>query len=31
MAVRKRIGVMMPTTNTTVEPDFNRIALSRWS
>lgn len=26
MAVRKRIGVMMPTTNTTVEPDFNRIA-----
>ena len=26
MAVRKRIGIMMPTTNTTVEPDFNRIA-----
>ena len=26
MAVRKRVGIMMPTTNTTVEPDFNRIA-----
>ncbi len=26
MAIRKRIGVMVPATNTTVEPDFHRIA-----
>ena len=26
MAIRKRIGVMMPATNTTVEPDFHRVA-----
>ena len=26
MAIRKRIGIMMPTTNTTVEPDFHRAA-----
>ena len=26
MAIRKRIGIMVPATNTTVEPDFHRIA-----
>ena len=26
MAIRKRIGIMMPATNTTVEPDFHRAA-----
>ena len=26
MAIRKRIGVMVPATNSTVEPDFHRIA-----
>ena len=26
MAIRKRIGIMMPATNTTVEPDFHRVA-----
>lgn len=26
MAVRKRIGIMVPATNSTVEPDFHRIA-----
>ena len=28
MAIRKRIGIMVPATNTTVEPDFHRIAPS---
>ena len=26
MAIRKRIGIMVPATNTTVEPDFHRVA-----
>ena len=26
MAIRKRIGIMVPATNSTVEPDFHRIA-----
>jgi maleate cis-trans isomerase len=26
MAIRKRIGILVPATNTTVEPDFHRIA-----
>ena len=26
MAIRKRIGVLVPATNTTVEPDFHRVA-----
>ncbi len=29
MAIRKRIGIMVPATNTTVEPDFHRIAPTR--
>jgi maleate cis-trans isomerase len=26
VAIRKRIGIMVPATNTTVEPDFHRVA-----